>query len=64
MCEKHFATHKNYVVATKCGNIISTHYSSTEAIAAAKSAKAHRNIHGRHRGYWKVLLSYIKGVKV
>lgn len=59
-----YKTEAPYAVTTKCGEFKSAHYCTKSAIAAAKSVSQYRIIHGRHRGDWKELVHFYKGVRV
>ncbi len=61
---KRFRTHAPLVVSTRSGRFVSAHYSNNGAIEAAKSTKQYRIIHGVHRGDWKPLVHFDKGVRL
>lgn len=64
MTTKGFRTEAPIVVSTKSGLFKSAHYDQKSAIEAAKSTKQYRIIHGIHRGDWKPLVHFNKGVRV
>lgn len=57
-----YATEAPFVVSLPSGKVKSYHWCSTSAIKAAKE-EGSRIVHGRHRGVWKPILHYIKGVR-
>lgn len=52
------------MVTSKAGRRFSYHYVVAGAIQAAKDSGRYRVVHGIHRGDWKALGHYNKGVKV
>lgn len=64
MTIRQYRTEAPFVVAAKNGDVKSYHYSSTAAIDAAKGVPNYRIIYGRHRGDWKELVHFHKGIRV
>ena len=62
MVAVNFKTEAPFVVSTLGGKPKSYHWCSKSAIKAAK-LEGERLVHGRHRGVWRPLLHYIKGVR-
>lgn len=64
MIKHYYRTEAPFVVTARNGLLKSCHYTSKSAIDAAKSVPNYRIIHGRHRGDWKELVHFHKGVRV
>lgn len=59
-----YRTEAPFVVTTLGGALRSVHFSTKSAIQEVLSTRGYRVIYGRHRGDWKELAHFNKGVKL
>lgn len=59
-----FNTEAPFVTTQRGGRRMSHHYTEAAANAEAKASGKYRVVHGMHRGSWKELSHFDKGIKL